>query len=123
MDVPPHEPSSDLSNVAPVTDDEHRSIIDKRLKWITDRIDGLKELRHRRRDSSSLYEGRFQLGQKVWKRSLNVTGMALCLYLHLAGLVRISFIRCLTGTYINCVLCHPMVKKWVTSKTRSMVPG
>ena len=62
------------SDVAPLTDVEHRELIARRLHWITDRIDGLQELCHGRRDSSSKYEAQFQLGQKVWKREPKYDG-------------------------------------------------
>ena len=68
MDIPPHVPGSDFPIVAPMTDEEHRAIIARRLHWISDRIEGLGELRHGRRDSSNVYKAQFQLGQKVWKR-------------------------------------------------------
>ena len=58
----------------PLTDEEHTAIIAKRLRWVTERIDGLKELRYGRRDSSDKCDARFQLGQKVWKREPKFDG-------------------------------------------------
>lgn len=52
--------------VAPVTDEEHKAFIAKRLELITDRIEGLKELRYGQRDSQCA--AAFELGQRVWKR-------------------------------------------------------
>ena len=60
--------------VSPITDEEHKAIIAKRLRWITERIEGLKELHYGRRDSSSKYDSQFQLGQKVWKREPKFDG-------------------------------------------------
>ena len=59
-------------DVAPLTDDEHKAIIAKRLRWITERIEGLQELRYGRRDS--VCTARFELGQKVWKREPKFDG-------------------------------------------------
>ena len=55
-----------------LTDDDHKEIIAKRLTWITDRIDGLRELRYGRRDSTCTVQ--FELGQKVWKREPKYNG-------------------------------------------------
>ena len=58
--------------VEPFTDDEHRAIIAKHLRWVTELIEGLQELRFGRRDSTCAAQ--FQLGQKVWKREPRYDG-------------------------------------------------
>lgn len=58
--------------VAPFTDDEHKAMIAKHLRWITDRVEGLHELRFGRRDSTCTTQ--FQLGQTVWKRDPRYDG-------------------------------------------------
>ena len=57
---------SEKTMVVQQTDEAHREIVEKRLQWVTEHIEGLQELRRGRRDSSRVQ--RFQLGQKVWKR-------------------------------------------------------
>ena len=63
---------SERTMVVPQTDEAHREIVEKRLQWVTKRIEGLQELRRGRRDSTQVQ--RFQLGQKVWKREPKYDG-------------------------------------------------
>ena len=54
---------SDRTMVVPQPDKAHQEIVEKRLQWVTVRIERLPELRRGRRDSTQLQY--FQLGQKV----------------------------------------------------------
>ena len=63
MDISPSPVGDITTDVAHITDDEHKAIIAKRLRWITERVEGLQELRFGRRDSACT--AKFELGQKV----------------------------------------------------------
>lgn len=63
-----------LPDLSPLTDEDHRSVIAKRLTWITERVEGLHDLYRGRRDSASKFVSPFRLGQKVWKREPKYDG-------------------------------------------------
>ena len=52
----------------PLTDDEHKAQVLKRVRWVVDAIPGLRELQGPTNNSPPPEFSRYQLGQRVWKR-------------------------------------------------------
>lgn len=60
------------SDLYPKTDNEHKSVVSRRIRWLTEGIPSLRELKAENGDIGQ-FKG-FELGQRVWKRESKYDG-------------------------------------------------